>query len=342
MQKVRDVIEKWKNIDDAVEEFKKGWAKSLPRVLDGFKEILDQAEAKWNSPIVDEKVFFTYAERNGHILKEIIRNIDEGSLSLEISPLQESFEKILNCEWNADFSLNKKQFSDLKSFVIKQLSEGLKQLIKILGTSSSHPQILAMTSRLLTTSGFSEQNNKLLKELLKATGNIATDLSFSYIDTHELCEKIIEDLNRLTSSDDVVLGNAKSLRLKKPGNAAQHRRKKIMMRKSISFKLSQVNEAQQASTTNIASIISTLNLFSQYFLSNPIQALPLENLFLVQVPKIPYELVPSYIKSLTLFSLHTNKGKKRVVALLSSLLKNTELRATCRFYLYIINNQLGH
>lgn len=231
----------------------------------------------------------------------------------------------------------------MKALIAKQIAEALRQLIKILGTTASHPKVLVLISRLVNDFGISEPNNKLLRELLKSVGSIGTDLSYRYIDQFKLCEKTIEDLNQLTASDNVVLGNAKSLRLKKLGNAAQHRRKKIMMKKSMSSKLFQAQkfDDQIESSASIPVVISSLKLFSQYLQSNPTQKLSLSNLFLVQVPKIPSEIIPPFLNTLTLFAIDSSKGQKRAISLLTSLLKNTDLRSRCRLYLYMINNQLN-
>lgn len=331
--KIKEWVDKEKDLEELVPDLVKNLTRSLGKIIEILAEVM--ASEKIDSSDVMKSV--EKVQRLEALGVMTLEKIQNGGHTFDFLVIEPSINSIITQKWHTLHCLDNTTYEILQKSVLKTICKLLKHLITLLGLSSLHPKIIKLIKKLSLFCGHQIYTNSLLKALLLAIGNSATDLVSEYLSINKIILKTLDDINLLSCEEKVVLGLCKKNKQKKPGNGHQRRHHKVFMKKTETKKLKQMKE-DRSESSGIELICSNVRLITQFIISSPVEKVDLDGFFNLQVQKLNEELKFEVVKMMVYYGILYRKYLKKTRFILQSLLVSIDFRVTCRHLLFILDN----
>ena len=193
MQKVKEFLEKYREVEELIPDLVKNPSKSSSKILEMVSEILFFEES-WNLDPGNIELCISKQQKLCDLLVKIISTLPSGNYSIDLTTIEPLISSIFSHKWTALHPLLPTNYETLKTSTINFICKFIKELLKILGTSSIQPKITRIVKNSVLAAGMSVSSNKVLINFLKAVGSYGTELVLEYFNLHEIPHKILNQL----------------------------------------------------------------------------------------------------------------------------------------------------
>lgn len=333
MQKVKEYLDKDKPFTDLLPDLSKNVQRTVEKSLDILKDFLAPDPSK--PQITDPAKLSSYISRIGGLQISVIKSLNPGSHSFDLSEFEASTQSIISISWTALHPYSENIFQVVKNSILSSICRSFKSLLKFFGTSALHPKIFKICNGLCNALGACKSISGLLCTFLKGVGSPAADFVSEYLQKFEITANVVKNLQVLACQEKVTLGLCKKNSKKMIGNGHQTRHKKVVMKRTQNKLLKQA-ELDNKNGVDIEELVDWIKLINLYLESSPISELDLESVFLLQIDRLPDVLKYLIVETMFNYSVLYKKHIKKMKNVLEELGKDLDFRRTCRHYLFIL------